>query len=152
MKCSQAEKMILLQDSRELAERHSSALVSHLHDCEPCRRFQHALIESQDAFQPVAEPSAHILNNIKREARRLAPETKRIRFVYWKPAVAMAAGLLMGLGFFFSAVRPDSVGLEMVMTETDLLNASDQVVRVMYSAPSEDDLAFNFLMTYEQES
>lgn len=152
MKCSKAEKMILLQDSGELAGRHNGALVAHLHDCEPCRRFQHALVESQRAFPPMGEPSAHVLNNIMREARKLAPESKQIRFAYWKPAVAMAAALMIGLGFFFASIRPDAVGLEMVMTETDLLNASEQIVSVMYSGLSEDDLAFNFLMTSGQES
>jgi hypothetical protein len=34
------------------------------------------------------------------------------------------------------------------VTETQLLDPDDQVVSIMYDGLSEDDLAFNFLMTY----
>jgi predicted anti-sigma-YlaC factor YlaD len=152
MKCNEAEKRVLLQGSGELAAKKGGALAAHLHDCEPCRRFRHALLESRNAFQALEEPSASVLNNIKREARKLAPESKRAKIIYWKPALAMAASFMIALGFFFSASRPDTVGLELFMTETDLLNISDQAVSVMYSGLSEDDLAFNFIMTYREES
>jgi predicted anti-sigma-YlaC factor YlaD len=151
MKCNEAEKWILLENSGE-SSKHTGGLAAHLHDCEPCRRFQHALMEAQAVFEPVNEPSATVLNTVKREARRLAPEGRRARIVYWKPALAMAASVLIALGLFFTAVGRDTVGLELMMTETELLDTSDQVVSVMYSGLSEDDLAFNFLMTYEEES
>ncbi len=152
MKCIKAEKLILLQDSGETANKHRGALAAHLHDCDPCRRFQHAMVESQRAFLPLAEPSATVLNNIKREARRRIPENPSAQIYYWKPALAMAASVMIALGLFFTAFSPDRVGLELVMTETELLNTQDQIVSVMYSGLSEDDLAFNFLMTYEEES
>ena len=152
MKCNEAEKWILLQDSNEMAAKHAGALAAHLHDCDPCRRFQHALVEAQDVFQPGTEPAEFVLNNIKREARKLAPETKRGRIIYWKPALAMAASLMIALGIFFSSTQSDTVGLELVMTEIELLDTSNQIVSVMYSGLSEDDLAFNFLMTYEEET
>ena len=150
MKCNEAEKWILLQDSGELATKHEGALAAHLNDCEACRRFQHALLKSQDRFEILEEPSETILNNIKREARRLTPESKQAKILYWKPALAMAASVLIGLGIFFSAFNPDHVGLELVMTETELLDAADQMVSVMYDGLTDDDLAFNFLMTYEE--
>jgi hypothetical protein len=100
----------------------------------------------------VEEPSATVLNNVKREARRLAPEQKQAKVFFWKPAFAMAAAAMIFLGLFFTAFHPDQVGLELVMTETDLLDPSDQIVSIMYSGLSEDDLAFNFLMTYEEET
>lgn len=152
MKCNEAEKLILLQDSGEVSAKQDGAIAAHLHDCEPCRRFLHALVESQDVFQAGKEPSATVLNNVKREARRQAPERKQANIFYWKPAFAMAAAVMIGFGLFFTTFRPDSVGLELVMTETDLLDTRDQIVSVMYSGLSEDDLAFNFLMTYEEES
>lgn len=152
MKCRKAEKLILLQDSGELAARLAGALAAHLHDCEPCRRFQHALIESRSVFHPLAEPSAAVLDNIKREARKQAPERASAKIIYWKPALATAAAIMVGLGLFFSNVQPNGGGQGLVMNETQLLNTSDQVVSVMYSGLSEDDLAFNFLMTYEEES
>ncbi|MCF7818390.1 MAG: hypothetical protein K9M54_10965 [Kiritimatiellales bacterium] len=152
MKCRKAEKLVLLQDSGELAAKLGGALAAHLHDCEPCRRFQHALIKSRSIFLPMEEPSAAVLNNIKREARLRAAEPVSARILYWKPALATAAAVMVGLGLFLSNVRPNRTGVELVMSETQLLDTSDQVVSVMYSGLSEDDLAFNFLMTYEEGS
>jgi hypothetical protein len=152
MKCNEAEKWILLQDSNEMVAKHAGALAAHLHDCEPCRRFQHALVEAQNISQPDSEPSETILANIKREARKLAPEIKRSKIIVWKPALVTAASLMIALGVFFSNTSPDTIGLELLMSDTELLNMNDQVVSVMYSGLSEDDLAFNFLMTYEEES
>ncbi len=150
MKCSKAGKWILLQDSGELATKHGKALTAHLHNCDACRGFQHALTESKTAFQIMEEPSNAAMNNIKREARKLAPESKQAKTFYWKPALATAASIMIGLGIFFSAFRPDTVGMELIVTETQLLEPEDQIVSVMYSGLSEDDLAFNFLMTYEE--
>jgi hypothetical protein len=152
MKCNETEKLILLQDSKEMDQKLAGGLAAHLHDCDPCQRFQHALIESQDLFQVLQEPPVAIVNEIKREARRRAPESKRRKVFYLKPALAMAATVLIALGFFLSSFRPDTVGLELMMTQTELLEPADQVVSVMYAGLSEDDLAFNFLMTYEEES
>jgi predicted anti-sigma-YlaC factor YlaD len=152
MKCNEAEKWILLQDSGEKTAKHTGALAAHLHDCEPCRRFQHALVESQDIYQAAEKPSAAVLNHINREARRLVPEKLHAKIMCWKPALALAASLMIGLGIFFSNTRPDTIGLELIMTEAELLDTSDQITLVMYDGLSEDDLAFNFLMTYEEES
>jgi len=150
MKCNDAEKLILLNDSKELAQKLDGALAAHLHDCDPCRRFQHAMVEAQLAFPTDQEPSATILNNVKREARWLAPE-KKTKIFLLKPALAIAASLMIGLGIFFTAFQNERVGLELMMTETELLEAPDQMVSIMYEGLTEDDLAFNFLMTYEEE-
>ncbi|RLA59613.1 MAG: hypothetical protein DRQ89_13825 [Epsilonproteobacteria bacterium] len=150
MKCNKAEKWVLLKDSGELATQHGGALAAHLNNCEACRRFQHALVVAQDGFQTVEEPSVALLNNINRETRRLAPEPKQTKILYWKPAIAMAASVMIGLGIFFTAFRPDTIGLELIVTEMQMLDTQDQIVSVMYSGLSEDDLAFNFLMTYEE--
>lgn len=152
MKCRKTEKWILLQDSGKLSGKKERTLTAHLRSCEPCRRFQHALVASQDIFRAMEEPSAAVLNHVKREARRLAPEPKQAKIFHWKPALAMAASILIGLGIFFTLFRPDTIGLELVLTETELLGTHDQIVSVMYSGLSEDDLAFNFLMTYEEET
>jgi predicted anti-sigma-YlaC factor YlaD len=147
MKCTEAEKQILLRDSGERSDQHGGALAAHLHDCNACRRFQHALMEARNTTQASEEPSETILNNVKREARRRAPEQKKAIFIYWKPALAMAASVMIVLGLLFS---PDRVGLELVMSDTELLDIQEQAISVMYSSLSEDDLAFNFLMTYEE--
>jgi anti-sigma factor RsiW len=149
MKCNDAEKLILLQDSGEMTGKRTHALAAHLHDCEACRGFQHALIESQDIFHSMAEPGEKVMQNILREARLNAPEPAQAKVFYWKPALAMAASVMIGLGIFFAAFSSDKVGMELIVSETDLLDTSDQIVSVMYSGLSEDDLAFNFLMTYE---
>ena len=150
MNCQNAENGMLLQDSGELPAKRENELAAHLHDCESCQRFQFALMESRNAFQSVEEPSPKAVQNVLREARLNAPEKKRARIWMLKPAVAVAASLLIGLGLFFGAFGPDEVGMEFVVTETQLLSAEDQIVSVMYEGLSDDDLAFNFLMTYEE--
>jgi len=152
MKCSEAEECILLRDSGELAPRHGGALAAHLHDCEGCSRFQHALVEAYDGFQALEEPSHAVLNKIRREARKLAPEPSQARIIYWKPVLAMAASIMIGLGIFLTTFQPDNVGMEFDMTETELLDSHEQFVNIMYSGLSDDDLAFNFLMTYDGET
>lgn len=149
MKCQDAEKWVLLQDSGEMPAKYEKALAAHLHDCKPCQQFQFALIESQNVFQPLKEPSATAVQNILREARVKAPEKKRAAIWLLKPAFAAAAALVIGVGLFFSAFAPDKVGMELMITETQLLTAEDQIASVMYNGLSDDDLAFNFLMTYE---
>ena len=150
MNCQNAENWMLLQDSGELPAKRENELAAHLHDCDSCQRFQFALIESRAAFQAVEEPSLKAVQNVLREARLNAPEKKRAKLLVLKPAVAIAASLIIGLGLFFGAFGPDEVGMEFVVTETQLLSAEDQIVSVMYEGLSDDDLAFNFLMTYEE--
>jgi len=161
MKCNQAEKLILLQDSDELAAKQTSKLAVHLNQCEPCRHFQHTLVESQSAFQTLEEPSVKVIQDILREARTAAPpqisdfkfQISNFRFQIFpllKPALAAAASLVIGLGIFFTAFSPGKVGMELVMNETQLFDTEDQITCIMYSGLSEDDLAFNFLMTYEE--
>lgn len=150
MKCSEAEKNILLQDSGEWGSRNEGSLAAHLHDCESCRRFQHALVASQDQFSEMHEPSIKAVQNVLREARLNAPEKKRFLFSgAFKPALAMAAAGIIGMGLFFSFTSPGQVGMELVVSESQLLETEEQIVDLMYSGFSEDDLAFNFLMTFE---
>ena len=152
MKCSEAEKQILLRDSGEWAKKNRNALLSHLRRCGECRRFQHALLEARDGFQTLEEPSHTVLNNIKREARKRAPEPSQAKILHWKPVLAMAASAMIGLGLFLTAFQPDRVGMEFEMSETELLDSQGQLVNIMYSGLSDDDLAFNFLMTYDGET
>ena len=148
MKCKHAEKLILLRDSGELAGHQTDALSIHLGGCERCRGFQQAIVESKFAF-PMEEPRAKVMQDILREARLNAPQKKPARIFGLKPALAMAASAMIGLGLFLSTVGPGKVGMELDVSETQLLEANDQMISVMYSGLSEDDLAFNFLMTYE---
>ncbi len=152
MKCTEAEKLILLRDSGELDGKQAGMLSSHLRSCGKCRQFGETLTQSREIFQPLEEPPVAVLDEIKREARRLAPQGKQAKILYWKPALAMAASVLIGLGFFFGHVRPNRGGLELVLTETELLAPADQAIDIMYGGLSDDDLAFNFLMTYEEKS
>lgn len=147
MKCNQAEKTILLQDSGAPALRKSVALAAHLHGCASCRVFQHALSESENFYAPAAEPSLKTIQNVLREARLNAPDRKHLRIFGLKPVLAMTS-LAIVMGVFLSNISPDKVGMVFTVTETQLLDPDDQVVNVMYDGLSEDDLAFNFLMTY----
>lgn len=152
MKCQDAEKYILLQDSGEMPEKRANELAAHLHDCEPCQEFQFSLIESQVHFQTLEEePSATTMQNVLREARVNAPEGHNARLPHfgWRPALGMAAALMIGLSLFFGMYSSDQVAMELVMTETQLLETEDQVASTIYEGFSDDDLAFNFLMTYE---
>jgi len=148
MKCNDAEKTILLQSSGELSARNAGALIAHLHDCESCREFQHALLESENGYSTTDEPSPKTMQNVLREARRNAPDRQHSRIFGLKPVLAMASSLAIILGVVLSNVTPDKVGMVFTVTETQLLDSDDQVVSVMYDGLSEDDLAFNFLMTY----
>lgn len=149
MNCQNAEKYILLQDSDELPARYGNSLAAHLHDCEPCRKFQFSLVEAQQTFRPLEEPPVTSIQHVLREARLAAPEKKRARLWALKPAVSMAASLLIIFGISFRAFGPDKIGMDLVFTETQLLDTNDQISSVIYSGLSDDDLAFNFLMTYE---
>ena len=150
MKCKELEKWMLLDDSGELSGKHGEAMLVHLDRCERCQSFRNILIETRGATLPIHEPSETVLNNVKREARRFAPEKKLTRSRYRKPALAMAASFVILIGLFFFAFHPDRVGLELVMSDTELLGTHDQIVSVMYDGLSEDNLAFNFLMTYSE--
>ncbi|MEN7972784.1 MAG: hypothetical protein ABFR47_02995 [Verrucomicrobiota bacterium] len=150
MKCNRAEKSILLQDSGELAEKDTKALESHLGGCAKCRDFQQSIAESRLALPAMEEPSSKMVQDILREARLSVPTRKPVRILGLKPALAMAASVMIGIGIFFSVFGPGKVGMELVVSETQLLESEDQIVSVMYSGLSEDDLAFNFLMTYEE--
>jgi anti-sigma factor RsiW len=149
MNCQNAEKYILLQDSGELPKKHTNSLAAHLHDCEPCQQFQFALMESQRVFQPLEQPSSKAVQNVLREARLNVPEKKPAKIWGLKPAVAMAALLVIGVGIFLSPIGSDKVAMELVVGKTQLLTVDDQISSVIYSGLSDDDLAFNFLMTYE---
>lgn len=149
MKCHDAENWIILQDSGEIPAKREHALAAHLHDCAPCRQFQFALIESQQIFQPLEEPSIKTVQNVLREARLNTPQKKQVSIWSLKPAIATAVAAVIGLGLFFGALTSNKIGMELVMTEAQLLTAEDQVSSVMYNGLSEDDFAFNFLMTYE---
>jgi predicted anti-sigma-YlaC factor YlaD len=147
MKCHKAEKTILLQSSGVRSSRKSGVLAEHLHTCSSCREFQHALVESENRYSLADEPSLKTMQNVLREARLHAPDRKHVRIFGLKPVLAMAS-LAIVLGIFLSNVRSDKVGMIFTVTETQLLDPDDQVVGVMYDGLSEDDLAFNFLMTY----
>ena len=149
MNCEHIQKLILLEDSGELSERHCSAMAAHVEKCADCRSFRQMLVDVRTATRPVAEPSENVLNTIKREARKRAPESKRAKVYHLKPALAMAASVVILLGLLIVPVSRDHVGLELVMSDTELLGTQDQIVSVMYDGLSEDNLAFNFLMTYD---
>ena len=150
MTCKTAENMILLQDSGELTGERSDALITHLDACADCRDYQRSIMESRLAMATMEEPDPRIVQNVLREARMLAPRKSMIRLFSLRPALAMAASLVIALGLFLSTFAPGKVGMEMDVSETQMMESSDQIVDVMYSGLSEDDLAFNFLMTFEE--
>lgn len=151
MKCQKAEKTILLQGSGELSTRKVGVLAEHLHHCASCRDFQQALVESENLCTPADEPGLKTMQCVLRETRLNAPSRKHVRIFGLKPVLAMASSLAIILGIFLSNTGSDKVGMVFTTTETQLLDPDDQVVGVMYDGLSEDDLAFNFLMTYRDD-
>ena len=150
MKCLDAEKSILLQDSGELGRARTRDLEAHLDGCAACSRFRQLLLESADALHPDHEPSARAVQDVLRTARLTAPARGQQPVWGWKPAMAVAAAV-MAIGLFFGIYSPDRVGIEFDIADAQLLEPEDQVVSIMYDGLSEEDLAFNFLMTFEEE-
>jgi anti-sigma factor RsiW len=150
MKCNNAEAVLLLQDSGEADRRQADALAAHLSTCERCRAFQAAMTETRLAVGPMDEPPVATVQQVLRHARQRAPEKRPLRLFGLKPVLAMAASLVIALGLFLSAFSPGKVGMELDVTETQLLESEEQIVDVMYSGLSEDNLAFNFVMTFEE--
>ena len=150
MKCENAEKWILLTDSGELNDRRSKVLRSHLETCDSCRRFEKTLLFVKPVSEPLSEPPVATIQNIMREARRLN-EPKSVKILYWKPAMAMAASVLIACGIFFaySSLGP-SQNHPLAFMETYILELDNEISRSAEANQSEDDLAFNFLMTYEE--
>ena len=154
MNCKEAEKFILLEDSGELGSKKSRALVEHLSGCKPCRNFKALMFGAKTECGAQEEPSAKIVQDVLRIARIEAPERRKALFFGWKPAMATAASFLFIMGLMMTAnmKSTDKVGMQLMVTETQLMESEDQVVSVMYEGLSEDDLAFNFLMTYESDT
>ena len=74
MKCIEAEKSMLLQDSGELAARKSGKLSRHLATCDSCRMFQQVL---QDAANDRAIFRKPIVGNIVHKLKEQAS-------AYWR--------------------------------------------------------------------
>ena len=151
MKCIEAEKSILLQDSGELGTARAHALEAHLTQCDSCRQFRQVLADSAGAFDAGEEPSIKVMQDVLRTARTNAPARRHSPVFGWKPAMAMAAVAVAAIGLFLGSYSPDRLGMEFDIADAQLLEPEDQVVSIMYDGLSEDDLAFNFLMTYEEE-
>ncbi len=149
MKCIIAEKFILLQDSGELGANKALELEAHLAGCESCRQFNQVLRATETSFGAGHEPSIKVVQDVLRAAHTNAPERKHLPVFGWKPALAMAASVVILLGLVLGNYNANRVGMELMVTDAQFMNAEDQVVSVMYDGLSEDDLAFNFLMTNE---
>lgn len=149
MNCKKAEKWILLKDAGELAKGRVDGLNDHVNRCENCRQFSILLTEAKAEMEPKIEPPLAIVQEILREARRQVPEKKTTILSLWKPAFATAAAVMIGLGIFLSNTGTDQVGLELFLSDSQLLDTDEQVLSIMNAGLSEDDLAFNFLMTFD---
>ncbi len=153
MKCNEAEKQILLKDSGELSDRYFEALETHVDTCVSCRRFAQLLAASNQVANLASEPSAISMQNVLRAARVNAPEKKKhASFFGYKPALASLASVVLLIGVLMGNINNNKIGMELFVTAAQLLDPEDQVVSVMYEGLSEDDLAFNFLMTYEDKT
>lgn len=157
MKCQRAEKLILLRDADELGSRRAAALEEHLNTCSSCREFAKLMTESMRGVNINEEPSLRAVQNVLRAARQRAPAASRsVPVLMLKPALGFTAAIMIGLAVFSqyggnnteTVIPAASNGMVLVVNDTQFLEPADQVIDVMYSGLSNEDLAFNFLMTY----
>ncbi len=150
MKCNEAEKQILLKASGELKHPMEKRLAEHILECASCKGFERMLIETGEGFLAEAEPSAKVVQDIVRIARLQAPEPRRLSLRILKPALAMAASFVVIMGMVAGNLGSSNEAVTVLtVTDTQMLNPEDQVLSIMYDGLSEDDLAFNFLMTFD---
>ena len=149
MNCKEAENAILLDESGEMNPRRKQALEIHLAECKTCRGLQSTAAEVVKHFAPRAEPSSKAMTAVLREARLRAPDAKPFFLFTPKPALAAAACIAMLAGLLFFSLDRKPTETELIVSEVQLLEPTEQMASIMYSGLSEDDLAFNFLMTYD---
>jgi len=143
MTCEKTKNQILLEDTARL----SAEVSTHLKQCESCRDFQQIVTQSKKIFLPADQPSEALVDQIKNEAQRLAPSRSLKIWRRLRPTLAMAASFAILLGFVLTNT-PQTEGISgLTLNETDLLNSQDQLLNVTTESFSEDDLAFNFMMT-----
>ncbi|MBN2704746.1 MAG: zf-HC2 domain-containing protein [Pontiellaceae bacterium] len=158
MRCQKAEKLIILRDADELSFRKVAALEAHLSTCSSCREFAKLMTESTRGVNMSEEPSVRAVQNVLRAARQRAPAASRsVPLLMLKPALGFTAAIMIGLAVFsqYGGTNTETVvpaaasnGMVLVVNDTQFLEPADQVIDVMYSGLSNEDLAFNFLMTY----
>jgi len=145
--CEQIKNQILLEDKEGLP----SEVLTHLEYCESCREF-HGMIarfKTSPLFAAKDEPSLDVLNEVKREIRRRVPSRSLTVWRRWRPALVMAASFVVLLAFVLQKNTPQTANVGIVLTEMDVLDSQEQVANAMNDSFSEDDLAFNFVMTYD---
>ena len=158
MNCKKAEKHILLQDSGELGTRKTVALEKHLSECKPCQEFKQILTSATQSLSITEEPAVKSMQNVLRAARQNTPSRPHhIPLMVLKPALGLSLAVLIGLNILSNkgpetTSTPSQKSMVLVMNDTQFLEPEDQVVSIMYDGLSDDDLAFNFLMTYEEDS
>lgn len=147
MKCRQTEHWLLLKDSGELSSRKQLRLERHLASCAHCRMAQDELNRLMlIARQHLAkgEPGARALVAIRNTAEASLQTRKssgwgRVQtpvIVLWRPALALAAGLLLCLGGWIWLSGHDR------LPEGPIVVLSPQAVeRAAPSGESLDDLA-----------
>jgi predicted anti-sigma-YlaC factor YlaD len=156
MKCHKAEKSILLKDAGELGSHKISSLENHLNECSSCREFAQLMTESTRGLNINEEPPVRAVQNVLRAARQQAPTARRsIPALMLKPALGFTVAIMIGVGVFSqrAGTGPEQVsaasnGMILVMNDTQFLEPAEQVLDVMDKGLSEEDMAFNFLMTY----
>ena len=145
MTCENIKNQILLKDTAAL----SSEVLAHIKQCQSCHEFQQTLKQSQHLFQPADQPSEALLNEVKREARRQTPSRSLHIWRRLRPLLASAASITILLGIVFTRHPQQKINPAIPFAEIEILDAQDQVASAVNESFSEDELAFNFIMTYD---
>lgn len=153
MNCKHYQKQILLQDAGELPKRQRIRLAHHIQACPACHALQEEIQTLHSASRANAEPSNAVLSSVHRMARQMAPTPRRATaYPLFKPAfVGAVASLAILLALIAKPSSSDKAYTEFVLLDAQLLEPHEQVAHVINNGFSDDDLAFNFLMTYDVE-
>jgi len=145
MTCENIKNQILLKEPAAL----SPEVLAHIKRCSSCQEFQQTLSQSQHLFQPTDQPSEALLNKIKHEARRQVPSHSLHIWRRLRPLLATAASVTILLGIVLTRHPQQKINPAIPFAEIELLDAQDQVASAVNESFSEDELAFNFVMTYD---
>lgn len=161
MRCQQAEKLILLDQSSELGDADRSTLREHLKTCSDCRGYEKLIsgLESTIGEQASAKPP-EATRELVMEMARKRQTPRDIRRTHsmgiWRPILASAAGLCLVLTGWLIFQR-HQMEQELLLTDNISLQAAQEIVEeldngdtqldtLLMETTRDDDLALDYFV------